>query len=84
MTTHYFIETDFASTQLARQARNELAQQLRAQGLNCHALTLLRATDNVRIFTLEANQPELSLEDKSTKPKRRVMKSRDRLKPQVV
>ncbi|MBE7385140.1 MAG: hypothetical protein F6J95_027495 [Leptolyngbya sp. SIO1E4] len=83
MTTHYFIKTNFDSAQLARQAPDELVQQLIAQGLNCHALTLLRATDGDRIFAIEVNQLELPLEDTPTKPRRRTIRSRDRSTPQV-
>ena len=53
MTTRYFIESDFDSPQLARQAHDELAQQLAGQGLDCRSLTLLRATDGIKIFALD-------------------------------
>ncbi len=58
MTIRFFIESDFNSTHLARQVRDELAQHLIAQGLNCHSLALLRATDGIRIFAVESIDPE--------------------------
>lgn len=79
MTTRYFIESDFDSPDLARQARDELAQQLIAQGLNCHSLTLLRATDGIKIFAIEAPEPEQPLETMPMKPRRtRTSSRRDR------
>ena len=76
MTTRYFIESDFDSSQLARQARDELAQQLAGQGLDCRSLTLLRATDGIKIFALEASDPEQHLEATPLKPKRARIPSR--------
>ena len=79
MTTRYFIESDFDSTQLAKQARDDFAQTLTAQGLNCRSLTLLRATDNITIDAVEATQPEPDIE--TTKPRNtrdRSLKKRDR------
>ncbi len=70
MTTRYFIESDFDSAQLARQARDELAQHLIAQGLNCHSLTLLRATDGIKIFVIEEIESEPAIETSPTKPRR--------------
>ncbi|MEL6384381.1 MAG: hypothetical protein AAFQ89_18365 [Cyanobacteria bacterium J06626_18] len=70
MTTRYFIETDFDSPQLARQARDELAQHLAAQGLDCQTLTLLRATDGIKIFAIDDSEPEPHLEATPTKPRR--------------
>ena len=79
MTTRYFIESDFDSAQLAQQARDELAQHLTTQGLHCRSLTLLRATDGIRIFALEASEPDTPLEVTPTRPKRdRSLKRRDR------
>ena len=69
MTTRYFIESDFDSTQLAKQARDDFAQTLTAQGLNCRSLTLLRATDNITIYAVEATQPETLIETTRTKPR---------------
>ncbi|MEL6384867.1 MAG: hypothetical protein AAFQ89_20880 [Cyanobacteria bacterium J06626_18] len=76
MTTRYFIESDFDSTQLARQARDELAQHLTAQGLDCQTLTLLRATDGIKIFALDTSESEPHLETTSMKPRRHRTPSR--------
>ncbi len=71
MTTRYFIETNFDSAQLARQERDKLAQKLMEQGLPCRTLTLLRATDGIRVFALESIDPEPADEPTPNKPRRR-------------
>ena len=70
MTTRYFIESDFDSPQLAQQARDELVQHLTTQGLHCRSLTLLRATDGIRVFAVEAAGPEHALETTSSEHRR--------------
>ena len=70
MTTRYFIESDFDSPQLAQHARDELARHLTTQGLHCRSLTLLRATDGIKVFAIEATEPEPAIETTSGKPRR--------------
>ena len=70
MTTRYFNESDFYSPQRARQARDELVQHLTSQGLHCRSLTLLRATDGIKVFAIEATEPEPAIETTSGKPRR--------------
>ncbi|MEL7314241.1 MAG: hypothetical protein AAFN08_04725 [Cyanobacteria bacterium J06559_3] len=80
MTTRYFIETNFDSAQLARQERDKLAQKLMEQGLPCRSLTLLRATDGIRVFALESIEPESAVEPTPSKPRRRSPARHDHFK----
>ena len=72
-----FIESDYETPGEARAARDAEAARLVAQGINCHCLTLYRATDGCRIFAIEVPEPEVK-EQKHKPAKSKPVSARSR------
>lgn len=63
-----FVETDWEEPTEAREARDQRAAQLQAQGWLCNCTTLYRITDGRRVYLLEAREPEqVDLDDRPRK-----------------
>ncbi|PSN17590.1 hypothetical protein C7271_16930 [filamentous cyanobacterium CCP5] len=69
-----FLETDWEEAEQAREARDQRAAQLEAQGLICSCSTLYRVNDGYRVFLVEAQTPED--EEESRKPPKKKSGSR--------
>lgn len=67
-----FVETDWEEPTQAKEARDQRAAQLQAQGWLCECSTLYRITDGHRVFFLEAREPE-QIEVADVRPRKKVV-----------
>ncbi|MBD0334240.1 MAG: hypothetical protein ICV62_02015 [Cyanobacteria bacterium Co-bin13] len=66
-----FVETDWEEPAEAREARDQRAAQLEAQGWLCQCSTLYRITDGRRVFFLEAREPE-QIDVSDVRPRKKI------------